>query len=253
MEAGVVTPQKWMGCITEARTRKGRCGQIMQQTVQPGAGRGKGQAGTGAAGVQSLSKDTELAVYDAVVSLIRSGSSLAELTVADIAQAAGIGKGTIYNYFRTKDEIVAKALVYTVKKHVHTARLAVQKVRGFDRRMEAFLLAAEEAAQCRMPFFDTLTGCRGLTGGLGQHVNEAEFVQSVRMEAAILIEEIRRAALRERILRRDVPPQAVSFVIAGAFASYLLHINLDTVQVDMSRDEVLRQVIRSLKVSLAAM
>lgn len=200
-----------------------------------------------------LKKDKELAVYDGVVTLIQSGKSFGELTVADIASAAGIGKGTIYEYFKTKDEIVAKALVYTIKKHVHRARLAVQKVTGFDRRVEAFLLVAEEAARCGMPFFDTLTGCHGITGGLAQHVNREAFLASIKMEAGILIEEIRRAALRERILRRSVPEVSAHFVISGCFASYLLHANLDSMQVSMTPDEIRRHVIRSLKVSLAAM
>lgn len=200
-----------------------------------------------------MKKDKELAVYDAVVELIRSGKSFGELTVADIAGAAGIGKGTVYEYFKTKEEIVAKALVYSIRKHVHRARLAVQNVTGFDRRVEAFLLVAEDAAQCGLPFFDTLAGCHGITGGLGQHVNREAFLASVRMEAGILLEEIRRAALRERILKRDVPAASVHFIISGCFASYLLHTNLDAVQVDFTPEEARRQVIRALKFSLSAL
>lgn len=200
-----------------------------------------------------MKKDKELALYDGVVALIGSGKSFGELTVADIASEAGIGKGTVYEYFKTKDEIVAKALVYTIKKHVHRARLAVQQVTGFDRRVEAFLLVADEAAQSGMPFFDTLTGCHGITGGLTQYVDREAFLESLKMEAGILLEEIRRAALRERILRRGVPEVQVHFVISGCFASYLLYANLDSIQVGLTRDEARRQVIRSLKVALAAM
>lgn len=200
-----------------------------------------------------LKRDKELAIYDGVVALLAEGKSVGELTVADIAKKAGIGKGTVYEYFRTKDEIVAKALVYTIKKSLHRARLAVQQVIGFDRRMEAFLQVVDEAAESSLPLFDTLMGCHGITGGLDQYLDRDQFLQSVCMEAGILIEEIRRAALRERILRRGVPERSVHFVISGCFASYLVSCHLSGPGFGFSRDEVRRQVVHSLKVSLAAM
>lgn len=199
-----------------------------------------------------MKKDKELAVYDAVASLLQAGRSITDLTVADIAKEAGIGKGTVYDYFKTKDEIVAKALAYGITKNVQRARLAVQQAADFEGRVEAFLLVVDEVTQSRMPFFDAMTGC-GLTGGLEQHVNWDGFVQSVRTEGKALAGEIRRAALREGILRQDVPESQVSFVIFGSLAGYLLYAHLGSVEADLSRGEARRQVIRGLKVSLAAM
>jgi AcrR family transcriptional regulator len=45
--------------------------------------------------------------------LARKG--VAAATIADIAVAAGVGKGTIYEYFRSKDEIVGASCVYFVE------------------------------------------------------------------------------------------------------------------------------------------
>lgn len=53
-----------------------------------------------------------LAVYKAVVELFAKGADLSTLTVSEIAARAGIGKGTIYDYFASKEEMLAGALYY---------------------------------------------------------------------------------------------------------------------------------------------
>lgn len=56
--------------------------------------------------------DKVLAMYHAVWKLIEEGKDIHKIKVSDITECAGIGKGTAYEYFRTKEEIVTKALQY---------------------------------------------------------------------------------------------------------------------------------------------
>lgn len=53
-----------------------------------------------------------LAMYRAVWALMEEGSDIHTLKVADITSRAGIGKGTAYEYFRSKEELLGKALQY---------------------------------------------------------------------------------------------------------------------------------------------
>lgn len=53
-----------------------------------------------------------LAMYRAVWELTREGQNVYNIKVVDITNRAGIGKGTAYEYFRSKEELVAKALRY---------------------------------------------------------------------------------------------------------------------------------------------
>ena len=55
------------------------------------------------------------AVYRAVISLFAEGADLNSLTVAEIAEKAGIGKGTVYEYFKNKEEMIAGALFHQMK------------------------------------------------------------------------------------------------------------------------------------------
>lgn len=55
------------------------------------------------------------ATYQAVIQLFIEGADLNNLTVAEITAKAGIGKGTAYEYFSNKEEMIAGALFYEMK------------------------------------------------------------------------------------------------------------------------------------------
>ncbi|MDD3369533.1 MAG: helix-turn-helix domain containing protein [Lachnospiraceae bacterium] len=52
------------------------------------------------------------ALFHAVVMLLGEGRNVQTLTVSEITTKAGIGKGTAYEYFSNKEEIIASAICY---------------------------------------------------------------------------------------------------------------------------------------------
>ncbi len=61
--------------------------------------------------IAKLSPKVEL-IYQAIAALFAKGADLNNLTVAEITAEAGIGKGTAYEYFENKEEMIAGALYY---------------------------------------------------------------------------------------------------------------------------------------------
>ena len=51
-------------------------------------------------------------MYKAVSQLLKGDRELSSIKVQDITQKAGIGKGTAYEYFSSKEEIIANALMF---------------------------------------------------------------------------------------------------------------------------------------------
>lgn len=47
--------------------------------------------------------EKKAAVFRAVLKLLRQGRPLGDLKVSEIAEAAGIGKGTVYEYFPSRE------------------------------------------------------------------------------------------------------------------------------------------------------
>ncbi len=56
----------------------------------------------------------ELSVFQGVLKLYNEGHVFESLRMQDIADASGIPKGTIYEYFSSKEEIIAKAILYNI-------------------------------------------------------------------------------------------------------------------------------------------
>jgi len=72
------------------------------------------------------------AIYRAVFELFEEGADLNSLTVSEITKKAGIGKGTAYEYFSDKEEMIARAIFYN-------AEMFCQKIcEGIDREKNLY-------------------------------------------------------------------------------------------------------------------
>ena len=56
--------------------------------------------------------EKEISVFGGVMALSKEGKKIYNITVQDIAKAANVGKGTLYEYFSSKEEIIMNALMY---------------------------------------------------------------------------------------------------------------------------------------------
>lgn len=54
----------------------------------------------------------------AVLALLEEGKDINSLRVSEITQKAGIGKGTAYEYFKNKEEIIASGMEYNLANQV---------------------------------------------------------------------------------------------------------------------------------------
>lgn len=72
------------------------------------------------------------AMYEAVLELFASGRELSTLKVSEITAKAGIGKGTAYEYFSTKEEMIIGAIQYEAAKHVSIIMELIQNGESFQ-------------------------------------------------------------------------------------------------------------------------
>ena len=103
----------------------------------------------------------EKAVYEAVLMLFLEGADLNNLTVSEITQRAGIGKGTVYEYFSDKEEMIAKALFYHISDFCETVYEQINQEKNFYHRMMCLLKTMEQKAGnscCIFRLIHTVTG-----------------------------------------------------------------------------------------------
>lgn len=88
-----------------------------------------------------------LATYKAVAELFTEGADLSSLTVSEITARAGIGKGTVYDYFANKEEMLAGALYHEMDVVCSELYKQLQKKRNLYEKMEQILVDMEEHMQ----------------------------------------------------------------------------------------------------------
>ena len=90
------------------------------------------------------------AVYEAALQLIGQGVSPAALKIQQLADAAGIGKGTVYEYFSSKEEILQGLAEYCFARENERVRAMFADcttLAGLEERITGYL---QDIAASRM-------------------------------------------------------------------------------------------------------
>ena len=63
-----------------------------------------------------MSRDAKrVAIFNATIGLLESTTNQNDIKISDIAKDAGVGKGTVYEYFNSKDELLQLAVIYGIE------------------------------------------------------------------------------------------------------------------------------------------
>lgn len=83
--------------------------------------------------------EKEEKIYVAVGELIREGKDIASLKVSEISNRAGIGKGTTYEYFQSKEELIYKAIYYFLFDSLKVAILKIMTEGSFKEKFYSIM------------------------------------------------------------------------------------------------------------------
>ncbi len=92
-------------------------------------------------------------MYIAVIQMLEEGADPANIRVSTITEKAGIGKGTAYEYFDSKEEIVAGAIVYQVQCVFDWLGSALEEKAGFREQIQFLLDEIEKKDGQKNCFF----------------------------------------------------------------------------------------------------
>lgn len=81
--------------------------------------------------------EKQLVVLQSVIRLMEGGADLREVKASDIAQAAGIGKGSLYLYFSSKEDIILNALLYRLDMQMDQVIALVEREESFREKCRA--------------------------------------------------------------------------------------------------------------------
>lgn len=170
--------------------------------------------------------EKKAAIFHAVFSLVEQGRRLAELRVSEIAEAAGIGKGTIYEYFPSREDLLRDAVLYSRAQGYQELYGRLSAARGFEARWQVVEEAARQLLQCGEVFLAHLPE-QGLSAPVLQNLygTPGERAEIRRMVESVMLC-LTESAVQEGLAPRIPSAAYLSMVGVGCVTAFLLRVAL---------------------------
>ena len=100
--------------------------------------------------------EKEIAVFKGIIALMEKGINPYSIKVSDIANAANIGKGTIYDYFTSKEEAISQAILFGIRNEIEIVYSRVKDKEGFKNKFYELLHIIAECIDSNIYIFRVL-------------------------------------------------------------------------------------------------
>lgn len=189
-----------------------------------------------------------LLMYQAVFQLIGEGMDPGKLHVSEITEKAGIGKGTAYEYFDSRDEIVVYAVVYQVQTVLDELEKGLLERESFQEQLRYMLDEISVQNERKNRFLKLV---HLLT-------NSSEFSKQVRSVLCSkpfahyrpdrLLHKVMLAAVERGELRRDLPLDYMVYSMGGRVLAYMVAVAAEGLDIELSemKELVYRGVVDEL-------
>lgn len=189
-----------------------------------------------------------LRMYQAVMELIEEGEDPNLLRVSTITERAGIGKGTAYEYFGSKEEIIVCSIVYQMQATVSAMEQKLQRKVSFQEKLDCLLDEAgvqKGKKSCFLKLVHLLTDNSELSFQVRGKLDSELFRQYGIMQ---FFRRILSEAVESGELRADLPLDYMLFSLVSRILSYMLLLSTDGPQVERShmRELVYQGILEEL-------
>ncbi len=166
-------------------------------------------------------------IYQAVVELIGEGADAGELRVSTITDRAGIGKGTAYEYFDTKEDIVSCAIAYHIQRTFEWLEKALVEKQSFTEQLDFLLdeMGKQDGRKvCFLRFVHMLTD----NSGFSRLVQQKLCSESAKKYMPITVfQNVLSRAVKQGELRKDLPRDYMIYSVFSHLTTYMMAITTE--------------------------
>lgn len=166
-------------------------------------------------------------LYGAVMELIEEGVDISSMKVSQITERAGIGKGTAYDYFGTREEIIVHALMFFMEEAVRKLEQEIWEKENFSQRIELFMDSIDRQAEkgaCLLCLVNLVFEASDLGQLFRKLLNEH---REHRKEEACLLSALEREMVEKGIadgeIRKDLPTAYMTYILMAKIVAYALY------------------------------
>lgn len=176
-------------------------------------------------------------LYKAVAEMIAEGADVNNLSVSAITERAGIGKGTAYEYFESKEDILISAIVFYIQKMYDQMSAKLFSCSGFAQQITMLLDELEKGSdnECNVVrYVHLMTDSSGIGRMVALKMQEEPLCHY--LPEAILTD-ILKQGLEQGEIREDLPMEYMTFVLFTKLLSYFVYIGPES-PIRMGREKV---------------
>lgn len=184
----------------------------------------------------------ETAIFEAVAQLLSDGKNSHELKVSDIAREAGIGKGTVYEYFPCKNDLLKRSISYLLLKEYSRISKIISNSGSFKDCYMDLLEAYDETIDSKMPniwallhsleFKDFCVFSDNSDSSL-----EVMFELDIKNNNTIL-----EFGMKEGLINSDTTVEDMGFALAGAVSAYITYSRRGEALIKDKSDERIKEM-----------
>lgn len=195
--------------------------------------------------------EKEICVFNGVMAISKAGKKIYNITVQDIAKAANMGKGTLYEYFSSKEEILLNTLVYFLGLENQKAQKIAQENISFKDKVyklyDLILKSFDDgfAAVSQFSSSDEMLDIPKL-------INDSkEYIEQVMTTRNQLIMDILQSGVKEGVISLDFDRDYITMAIMANLSclNYCLHLPAgvsDICQIEQKKDYAYTLLLKSL-------
>jgi len=134
--------------------------------------------------------------------------------IEDIAKEAGIGKGTVYEYFASKQRLYEDMIAYNHEIIMGNMQKVLVQEESFREKLKAFARFITEMVKDNMRIFDLMAGSKIMAREMG----------AIMLESNIRMGDVLSGVVREAVskgeLRSDLEPELIASIMMGTVNQY---------------------------------
>lgn len=182
--------------------------------------------------------EKELLIFYGFKKIITENSNIENIKVSDIAKAAGIGKGTIYEYFKSKDETIARSIIYNFKIDIINTIEAIKEVSTFKEQCNHLFHYSISSGKFIFPSLRILYNQvvpKELNNIL---LEDFEEILELKTQLYNLLDYVINTGIDENIINKDLSRDYQRYVLISSSMGIINKINANHFrQINLSDDE----------------
>lgn len=184
--------------------------------------------------------EKELLIFEGFKKIIIDNSNIESIKVSDIAKAAGIGKGTIYEYFKNKDEIIARSIIYNFKIEIKNTIEAIKNISSFKDQCEHLFHYSINSGKFIFPSLRILYNHVVPTELNSIILEDFEEILDLKSQLCDLLDYVINTGINEDIINKDLDRDYQRYVLISSSMGILNRINASYFQqINLSEDKVI--------------